>query len=102
MKKENAFVKDLVKRMTLEQKIGALLTLGFAGTIPRHHIYEYINKYHCGGLRLSTNMRVFGNYVDPKTSKTVVSVASKTGTKYSDPPVLTASEYKAVLDGLQE
>ncbi len=102
MKKENAFVKDLVARMTLDQKIGALLTLGFAGTIPRHHIYEYINKYHCGGLRLSTNMRVFGNYVDPQTSKTVVSVASKTGTKYSDPPVLTASEYKAVLDGLQE
>lgn len=102
MKKENTFVKDLVKRMTLDQKIGALLTLGFAGTIPRQHIYDYITKYHCGGLRLSTNMRIFGNYVDPKSSKTVVNVASKTGTKYSDPPVLTASEYKAVLDELQE
>ena len=102
MKKENTFVKDLVKRMTLDQKIGALLTLGFAGTIPRQHIYDYITKYHCGGLRLSTNMRIFGSYVDPKSSKTVVNVTSKTGTKYSDPPVLTASEYKAVLDELQE
>ena len=78
MKKENTFVKDLVKRMTLDQKIGALLTLGFAGTVPRQHIYDYITKYHCGGLRLSTNMRVFGNYVDPKSSKTVsISLTAK-------------------------
>ncbi len=102
MKKENTFVKDLIGKMTLEQKIGALLTLGFAGTFPRHHIYDYINKYHCGGLRLSTNMRMFGNYVDPKTEKTVVTIASKTGVKYHTPPVVTASDYKAVLDGLQE
>ena len=102
MKKENTFIKDLVKRMTLDQKIGALLTLGFAGTVPRQHIYDYITMYHCGGLRLSTNMRVFGSYVDPNSSKTVVNVTSKTGTKYPDPPVLTASEYKEVLDALQK
>ena len=42
MKRENVFVKDLIKKMTLDQKIGALLTLGFAGTVPRQHIYDYI------------------------------------------------------------
>lgn len=101
MKKENAYVKDLIQKMTLDQKIGALLTLGFAGTVARSHIYDYITKYHCGGLRLSTEARVFGNYVDPKNSKTVVTVSSKTGVKYGAAPVCTASEYKAVLDDLQ-
>ena len=101
MKKENTYVKELIKRMTLDQKIGSLLTLGFAGTVPRQHIYDYITKYHCGGLRLSTGSRVFGNYVDPKSSKAVVTVTSKNGVKYSGAPVCTASEYKAVLDELQ-
>lgn len=101
MKKENAFVKDLIKRMTLDQKIGALLTLGFAGAIPRKHIYDYITKYHCGGLRLSTGSRTFGSYVDPRSSKAVVSVTTKRGIKYKPAPVCTASEYKSVLDELQ-
>lgn len=100
-KKENKFVKDLIARMTLEQKIGAMLTLGFAGTVPRGHIYDFINKYHCGGLRLSCDTRVFGNYVDPKSNRSVVQVAPKNGVKYANAPVCTASEYKAVLDGLQ-
>jgi len=101
MKKENAFVKDLVSRMTLDQKIGAVLTLGFAGAVPRQHIYDFITKYHCGGLRLSTGTRNFGSYVDPKNSKAVVNVTTKTGIKYKPSPVCTASEYKAVLDDLQ-
>ncbi len=101
MKKENQFVKDLIGRMTLDQKIGALLTLGFAGAVPRQHIYDFITKYHCGGLRLTTASRTFGNYVDPKSSKAVVNVTAKRGVKYSTAPICTASEYKAVLDELQ-
>lgn len=102
MKKENAFVQGLVARMTLEQKIGALLTLGFAGTVARPHIYEFIEKYHCGGLRLSCDMRAFGSYVDPHSNKTVVSVERASGVKYKQAaPVPTASQYKAVLDDLQ-
>ena len=100
-KRENSFVKGLIARMTLEQKIGAMLTLGFAGTVPRGHIYDFINKYHCGGLRLSCDTRVFGNYVDPKSNRSVVQVAPKNGVKYANAPVCTASEYKAVLDDLQ-
>ncbi len=100
-KRENRFVKDLVSKMTLDQKIGAMLTLGFAGTVPRGHIYDFITKYHCGGLRLSCDTRVFGNYVDPKSNRSVVQVAPKNGVKYSTAPVCTASEYKAVLDDLQ-
>ena len=101
MNKDNKYIKGLIEKMSLEQKIGALLTLGFAGRVPQSHIYEYITKYHCGGLRMSTNMRIFGSYVDPENKKTVVKVAKKLGAKYSPTPVCTASEFKAVIDELQ-
>ena len=101
MNKDNKYIKGIIEKMSLEQKIGALLTLGFAGRVPQSHIYEYITKYHCGGLRMSTNMRIFGSYVDPENKKTVVKVAKKLGAKYSPTPVCTASEFKAVIDELQ-
>lgn len=100
---ENQYITSLISRMTLDQKVGALLTLGFAGTIARPHIYEFIEKYHCGGLRLSCDMRSFGSYVDPNSAKTVVSVEAKTGIRYKGAaPLGTASEYKQVLDQLQK
>lgn len=102
MKQNEPFVCGLIERMSLDQKIGALLTLGFAGTVARPHIYEFIEKYHCGGLRLSCDMRAFGSYVDPKSNRTVVSVERAGGVKYKGAaPVPTASQYKAVLDSLQ-
>ena len=91
-KRENKFVKDLIARMTLEQKIGAMLTLGFAGTVPGSRIYDFVTKYHCGGLRLSCDTRIFGNYVDPKSNRSVVQVAPKNGVKYATAPECTASE----------
>lgn len=102
MQKDNAFIRGLVADMTLDEKIGALLTLGFAGTVARPHIYEFIEKYHCGGLRLSCDMRSFGSYVDPHSNKAVVSVERAGGVKYKGAaPVPTATQYKAVLDNLQ-
>ena len=102
MDRKNKFVNHLISQMSLDEKIGAILTLGFAGAVPRRHIYEFIEKYHCGGLRLSCDMRTFGSYVDPKSSKTVVSVEGDSGCKYkAEAPICTASEYKEVLDSLQ-
>lgn len=102
MEKKNIFIKNLVNRMSLEQKIGAVLTLGFAGTVPRAHIYQYIEKYHCGGLRLTCDSRQFGSYVDPNGDKTVVKLENKNGIRFQgSAPVPTASQYKAVLDDLQ-
>ncbi len=103
MDRKNKYVNHLISQMSLNEKIGAILTLGFAGAVPRRHIYEFIEKYHCGGLRLSCDMRTFGSYVDPKSSKTVVSVEGDNGCKYkTEAPICTASEYKEVLDSLQE
>lgn len=94
-------ITSLISRMTLEQKIGATLTLGFAGTMPRKHIYDYITKYHCGGIRLSPIFRKFGNYIDPVTGEVVVNVECKDKIKNVTPPYRTASEYKALLDELK-
>ncbi|HJC25271.1 MAG TPA: HAD hydrolase-like protein [Candidatus Eisenbergiella merdavium] len=102
MEMKNGYIKNLIGRMSLEQKIGAVLTLGFAGTVPRSHIYQYIEKYHCGGLRLSCDSRQFGSYVDPDGNKTVVKLKNDDGIRFrGSAPVPTASQYKAVLDELQ-
>lgn len=102
MVKNNSYIKNLISRMSLEQKIGAMLTLGFSGVVPKANIYKYIEEYHCGGLRLETSLRQFGNYVDPKNNTTVVKIESKTGIRFkTNAPLCTASQYKAVLEELQ-
>lgn len=64
--------------------------------------YKYIEEYHCGGLRLSCDMRQFGSYVDPNGNKTVVKLENADGIRFKGPaPVPTLSQYKAVLDDLQ-
>lgn len=102
MERQEPYVSTLIRQMSLDEKVGALLTLGFAGVVPKQNVYDYITKYHCGGLRLSPEFRVFGNYVDPNSNKTVVKVKTAGGLKYDKlAPVCTASEYKAILDDLQ-
>jgi beta-N-acetylhexosaminidase len=98
---ENRFLKEIISRMSLDQKIGALLTLGFTGTLIRPHIRDAIVKYHCGGLRLTPVSRLFGSYVDPRSGKTVLDVTDTRGYKKEmTPPVLTASQYAGLLDEL--
>lgn len=103
MKRDNQCINEIIGKMTLEQKIGALLTLGFCGTTPRQHIYDAILKYHCGGLRLTPSSRLFGSYVDPKTGKNVVNVVDTKGYKAGvNPPAVTPSEYRDILAELQK
>ena len=95
-------IEELVGQMTLDQKIGATLTLGFAGTMPRKHIYDYITKFHCGGLRLSPVFRKFGNYVDPITGEVIVNVECSDHIKSVAPAYMTADDYKSIIDDLKE
>jgi len=98
----NEFIKNIISRMSEDQKIGALLTLGFTGTVIRPHIHDMILKYHCGGLRLTPVSRLFGSYVDPKSGKMVMDVTDTRGYKKEiQPPYLTASQYACLLDSLQ-
>lgn len=103
MKMTNTYVKNLISKMSLDQKVGALLTLGFAGTLVRPHIYEDILKYHCGGLRLTPHARLFGSYIDPKSGKSIVDVVDTKGYKKGGhPPYTSAEEYRKILQELQD
>lgn len=100
---KNKFIANIVSKMTLDQKIGAVMTLGFSGTFVRPHIFDAIQKYHCGGLRLTPGSRTFGSYVEPKSGKTIVNVEDTKGYKKGvNAPTVTAAEYKEILDGLQD
>ena len=39
MEYTDTFAKKLVDQMTLDQKVGAVLTLGFAGVVPKPYPY---------------------------------------------------------------
>ena len=98
---KNEYLKNIILRMSEDQKIGALLTLGFTGTMIRPHIHEAILKYHCGGLRLTPVSRLFGSYVDPKSGKKVMDVTDTKGYKEEmQPPSVSASQYAQMLDEL--
>ena len=100
MKDASKYLQSVINNMSLDEKIGGLLTLGFAGTKPRKHIYEFITKYHCGGLRLSPTARLFGNYVSP-TGEVIVDIASNHYLKSSQQPVVDGGEYKKTIMELQ-
>lgn len=46
-------VETLMENMTLEQKVGQVLTLCFNGTVIYPLVYKQIQNFHCGGLRLT-------------------------------------------------
>ncbi len=103
MEYKNQYIKRLISRMTLDQKVGQMMTLGFAGVIAKSNIYDYITKYNCGGLRLSPEVRTFGAYVNPLTGKQIMDFGNTSGVKYGkQAPVCAMSDYKAVLDDLQK
>ena len=102
MEKKNVYVKNLVDKMSLDQKVGALFTLGFSGFVPKSNVYKYITEYHAGGLRLSPQTRMFGSYVDPRSDATIVQLDGDGGIKHKAPaPEGMASDYKETLDELQ-
>ena len=39
MEKKNKFINDLISRMTLEQKVGAVMTLAFTGVVPKKQTF---------------------------------------------------------------
>ena len=98
-KPRNTFIDGLISRMTLEQKIGAVLTLAFTGVTPSQNVYDYITKYHCGGLRVTPVAKAGASmqYIDPKTGAAAIKTADHTKA-----PVCTAADYKATLDKLRK
>ena len=103
MEMKNKKVADLVAKMSLEQKVGAVMTLSFTGTIPGPHIYKFITEYHCGGLRLTPHARGFGKYVAPDGKAVAGDIPDDKGYKTGiQPPYATASQYRDTLERLQQ
>ncbi|MBU4199432.1 MAG: hypothetical protein KKG09_01520 [Verrucomicrobia bacterium] len=98
----NQFIEKLIGRMSLAEKIGSVMTLGFSGVIVTPRIYEFIEQFHCGGLRLSPSLREFGSYIDPKTGKIVVQIDTPIGyRKGGGSPTITCAQYRDILAGFQ-
>ena len=58
-------INKLLNSMTLEQKIGQMLALGFSGTYPHPDIVRMIEQYHIAGFRVTPAGRKFVRYLKP-------------------------------------
>jgi beta-N-acetylhexosaminidase len=103
MERNNKFVNNLISKMTVDQKVGSLLTLGFTGTFVTPDVYDQILKYHCGGLRITPDVRIFRDYVDRKTGEVLVKIDNIKGykKKFTQAPIVTPTQYKEILRKLQ-
>jgi len=51
------WVDEVMGRLTLRQKVGQMLVLGFCGPVVTPDVIELIRKHEVGGLRVSTKFR---------------------------------------------
>jgi beta-N-acetylhexosaminidase len=100
-------VEQFVNTMTLEQKIGQMLALGFSGTYPHPDIVEMIEKYHVAGFRVTPAGRKFTRYLKPGSpgEKRVVRAAEPLERLYATniaAPNVPPVEYARVLNTLRQ
>lgn len=103
MEMKNEKIAHLVKQMSIEQKIGAVMTLHFSGTVPEPYVYKFITKYHCGGLRLTPNGRGSQKYVSPNGQDITSGIPDDRGYKKGvGAAYCTANQYKDILEEFQK
>ena len=56
MPSKEQFIKDLISRMTLEQKVGGCITFEFCGTRITPNEYRKINEFQVAGLRTTPHI----------------------------------------------
>ena len=61
------FVKELMEKMTIEEKIGQMFVTGFGGTTVPEEIYEKVKQYHFGNFILFA-----GNTPNAEVTKTLI------------------------------
>ncbi len=94
-------VKNIMDKMSIEQKVGSLFTFGFCGNIISPIVKEAILKYHCGGFRITPSMKNFGSYVSPDTGEALVVIEQGVGYKSQRGIYMTTNEYKKIIEELQ-
>ncbi len=62
-------IESILSKMTLEQKIGQCVVIGMSGTVINNAVRESIERYHCGGIRLSPFTRMFRYFTDSKAKQ---------------------------------
>ncbi len=111
MKSKAVFIDDLLGEMSLEEKVGQLMVLGFCGPIITPDIIDLIRKYHVGGLRISQKFRYMSITHDVKPGtlpdeSTMRSVCFPEGnhrdfSAFKAPTSASAYEYAKVLNKLR-
>lgn len=111
MKHKETYIDELMGKMSLEQKVGQLMVLGFCGPIITPDIVELIKKYHVGGLRISQKFRYMsithdvkpGTQPDESTSRSIYypEGTHRDFSQFKAPTSASASEYAKVLNKLR-
>ena len=62
-------IEAILSQMSLEQKIGQCVVVGMSGTVITNALRESIERYECGGIRLSPFTRMFRYFTDSKAKQ---------------------------------
>jgi beta-N-acetylhexosaminidase len=62
---KSALIEQLIDKMTLEQKVGQCLVIGFVGTVVTPEILKRIRRYYPAGIRAGLTFRVKTAVHDP-------------------------------------
>ena len=99
------YVRTILSRMSLEQKIGQCVVIGMSGTIVTNDLREAILRYHAGGVRLSPFTRIFRYFSDSKAKKQQIGAdyvpSLQKIARAGAPPYFTPEEYAEQLNSLK-
>lgn len=103
---KDKFIKDLINKMTIEQKIGQCVVVGMSGTHITNDIREAITRYHCSGLRLSGFTRMFRYFSDDKSKKQHFdedfSPSMQKISRQGQPEYISPEDYAGMLNELRD
>ena len=98
-------IEAILSEMSLEQKIGQCVVVGLSGTVISNALRESIERYQCGGIRLSPFTRMFSYFTDSKAKKQELGddfVPSMQKIAHTGiPPYCTPEQYAEMLNELR-
>jgi beta-N-acetylhexosaminidase len=103
----NTNIDQLLNAMTLEEKIGQMLVLGFSGTYPHPDILRVIEEYHVAGFRVTPGSRKFirelkpGSAGEPRVQRLPEADERTYGVKLPA-PAISPQAYARVLNVLRQ
>lgn len=104
------WINEKLGAMTLEEKVGQLLVLGFSGPVITPDVVELVEKYHVGGFRITQGFRFMtltndvkpGEQIDPMTERSLYYPTGRNRDCCTRVPIVsTAREYAGVLNDLR-